>query len=455
MFENLTERLSATIKKLTGGGVLSEAHVDEALKEIRRSLLEADVHFKVAKDACDRIKQKAIGAKIWEKLSPGQQVVQIFKEELVELLGGVEQKTPDFGGKPPVVVVVAGLQGSGKTTFCSKLGLLLKKKMKKSVGLIPADCARPAAKTQLQVMGEKVGVSVFDSRLELGAVEVVRQGLAWAQKEFFDVVIVDTAGRIQIDSDLMDELKNVCDAVQPAHKILVLDSMLGSQGLDVSKTFHEKITVTGLCLSKLDGDARGGVALSARFVTGVPIQFIGTGEKPEDLEFFHPTRMADRVLGMGDVLSLIEKAQESMGDEASQEAAMKSAQKMMKGDFDLEDFRDQLKRLQNLGPLEGLMKMIPGMGQALKQMQGVDPQKELKRVEAMIGSMTPQERRNHTLLNGSRKLRISKGSGIQVAEINRFLKQFVEMQKMMKQFTKLGLGKGGLGMLSRLSQFKR
>ncbi|MEW6058120.1 MAG: signal recognition particle protein, partial [Bdellovibrionota bacterium] len=391
MFDRLTERLTGTFRKLSGGGGLNESQVDEGLKEIRRSLLEADVHFKVARELCDKIREHAVGQKVWESLSPGQQVVQIFHDQLVEVLGGKDQKLPEFTGKPPVVILIAGLQGSGKTTFCAKLGLYLSKKLHKTVGILPADCARPAAKEQLLVLAKRVGLQAFDSPIEKGAVEVAKQGLAWAQSQFFDVLIVDTAGRQQIDQDLMDELGQVGQVLNPQERFLVLDAMIGSQGLDVAKTFHEKVGLTGLILAKLDGDSRGGVALSARSVTGVPIYFAGVGEKPEDLEAFHPPRMATRILGMGDVLTLIEKAQETI----TEEEAMGSAEKMMQGQFTLEDFLDHLKRIQNMGPLEGLLKLIPGMGQAMKQLQGVEPEKEMKRIEAMINSMTPLERRNH------------------------------------------------------------
>ena len=436
MFDRLTERLTTTFRKLSGGAGLTESQVDEGLKEIRRSLLEADVHFRVAREVCDKIREKALGQKVWEKLSPGQQVVQIFHDELVEVLGGAAQVPPTFSGKPPVVVLIAGLQGSGKTTFCAKLALYLSKKLKKTVGVLPADCARPAAKEQLMILAKRVGVPAFDSPIEKGAVEVARQGLAWAQKEFFDVLIVDTAGRQQIDNDLMEELVQVEAILAPQEKFLVLDSMIGSQGLEVAKTFHEKVKLTGLVLAKLDGDSRGGVALSARSVTGVPICFAGLGEKPEDMEPFHPSRMAQRILGMGDVMTLIEKAKESI----SEEDAMASAEKMFGGSFTLNDFKDHLKRIQSMGPLEGIMKMIPGMGQAMKQMKGMEPEKEFKRIEAMINSMTKEERVNHGVLNGSRRVRIAEGSGTTVAEINRFIKQFVETQKMMKQFGKMGMG---------------
>jgi signal recognition particle subunit SRP54 len=439
MFDSLTTRLKDSFKKLSGGGTLTEAHVDEAMKDIRRSLLEADVHFKVAKEICEQVRQKAIGLEVWKKLSPGQQVVQLFHEELVTALGGAHDeklaKTLEFSGLPPVVVLVMGLQGSGKTTFTAKLALHLKKKLKKSVGILPADCARPAAKLQLMTLAKKIEVPAFDSPLEKGAVAVAAEGLAWAKKEFFDVLIVDTAGRQQVDDELMVELEQVKGALNPQERILVLDSMIGSQGLDVAKAFHQRAGVTGLVLSKLDGDARGGVALSARAVTGVPIYFASLGEKTEDLEIFHPDRMAQRVLGMGDVLTLIEKAREVV----TEEDAAEQAQKMMSGAFTLEDFLNQMKTLQSMGPLEGLMKMIPGMGDAMSQLpKGIDPQKEMKRTEAMIQSMTPQERRNPDILNGRRRLRIAQGSGTQVADLNRFLKQFQQTQKMMKQFGKLG-----------------
>jgi signal recognition particle subunit SRP54 len=439
MFDRLTDRLTTAFKKLGGAGALSEAQVDEGLKEIRRSLLDADVHFKVAREICEHVREKAVGRKIWESLSPANQVTQIFHEELVAALGGAEQKLPDFAGKPPVVVLIAGLQGSGKTTFCAKLALYLSKKLRKNVGLLPADCARPAAKEQLLVLAKRVGVPAFDSPISEGAVAVAKKGLEWARKEFFDVLIVDTAGRQQIDEALMDELASVERVLEPREKFLVLDSMIGSQGLEVARTFHERVKLSGLILAKLDGDARGGVALSARTITGVPIYFAGVGEKPEDLEPFHPDRMATRILGMGDVMTLIEKARESVTDEQ----AMESAGKMMSGQFTLEDFRDQLKMIQSMGPLEGIMKLIPGMGQAMSQVKGVDPEREFKKIDAIIGSMTIEERRNHGILNGSRRARIARGSGTTVADINRFIKQFIETSKMMKQFGKLGLGGKG------------
>lgn len=448
MFDQLTDRLSATFKKLSGGGILTEANIDEALKDVRRSLLEADVHFKVVRDICEEVKAQALGQKVWESLSPGQQVVKIFHEKLIQVLGGVETKPREFSGAPPVIILVAGLQGSGKTTFCAKLALHLKKKHLKTVGLLPADCARPAAKQQLMTLASRVETPIFDSPIEKGAREVVRQGYDWAKREFFDILIVDTAGRQQVDEELMQELTDIEAFLKPQEKILVLDAMIGSQGLEVAKNFHDKIRLSGLVLSKLDGDARGGVALSARAVCGVPIYFASIGEKPQDLEVFHPDRMASRVLGMGDVLTLIEKAKETI----SEEDALASAEKIGKGQFTLEDFRDQLKAMKSLGPIEGLLKMIPGMGQAMRQIpDGVDPEKEMKRIEAMISSMTAEERRDHTILNGSRRARIAKGSGTSVAELNRFIKQFMEAQKMMRQFAKMGFG-GKLKNIRKMSQ---
>ncbi len=444
MFDRLTDRLSNAFRKLSGGAVLSEAHVDEALKEIRRSLLEADVHFKVAKDICDHVKSKAVGSEVWKNLSAGQQVVQIFHEELIESLGGKEQIPPNFNGQAPVIVLVAGLQGSGKTTFCAKLALYLRKKLKKSVGILPADCARPAAKDQLLTLAKKIEIPAFDSPIQKGALEVCKEGLAWAKKEFYDVLIVDTAGRQQVEESLMNELGEVERYLNPNHKYLVLDSMIGSQGLEVARTFNEKIKLTGLVLSKMDGDSRGGIALSARNVTGVPIVFTGTGEKPEDIEVFYPDRVASRISGMGDVMTLVEKARESI----SEEDAADSAQKMMKGEFSLEDFKNQLKMIQNMGPLEGILKMIPGMGSAMGELKNVNAEKEMKKVEAIINSMTPRERRKPDILNGSRRLRIAKGSGTEVSDINRFIKQFSEMQKMMKQF-------GKMGMLGKLKGLRR
>lgn len=453
MFQRLTDRLTGTLKKLSGGGGLTPDQVDDALKEIRRSLLEADVHFKVAKDLCESVRTRAVGADVWKSLQPGHQVVQLFKEELVAALGGNEQKPPEFNGKPPVYVLIAGLQGSGKTTFCAKLALYLRKKLKKSVGLVPADCARPAAKMQLQTLGAQIDVPVFNSPIERGALAVSREAKAWAATQFFDVVIVDTAGRQQVEESLMTEISELEKELEPQEKFLVLDAMIGSQGLEVAKTFNERLGLTGLILAKLDGDTRGGAALSARQVSGVPIHFIGTGEKPADLEPFFPERMASRILGMGDVLSLIEKAQESM-EHIPQEEMAENAGKLMSGRFTLEDFRDQMKMVRSMGPLEGLMKMIPGMSQAMDKAPGVDPERELKRVDAIISSMTAKERRNHDLLNGSRKARIAQGSGTTVAEINRFLKQFMEMQKMMKQMSKMGIfGKGK--MMAKMAKMGR
>jgi signal recognition particle subunit SRP54 len=452
MFDQLTNRLKDSFKKLSGGGILTEAHVEEALKDIRRSLLEADVHFKVARSICDGAKTKALGAKVWDSLTPSQQVVQIFHEEMITALGGAHseeiKKSLQFGGAPPVVILVMGLQGSGKTTFCSKLALYIKEKLRKSVGILPADCARPAAKEQLLTLARRIDVPAFDSPLALGAVAVAEQGLQWARRELLDILIVDTAGRQQIEESLMGELAQVEAKLAPKEKLLVLDAMLGSQGLDVAKTFHEKVGVTGLVLSKLDGDARGGVALSARAVTGVPIYFASLGEKPQDLEIFHPDRMAQRVLGMGDVLTLIEKAREAIPEAE----AMASAEKMFSGQFTLEDFRDQMKAIQKMGPLEGIMKMIPGMAEAMGKLPaGVDPEKEMARVNAMIGSMTRQERRNPDILNGRRRARIAMGSGTTVAELNRFLKQFQETQRMMKQFSRLGM----MGKMKKLAQFMK
>ncbi len=444
MFDHLTNRLSTAFKKFGVGTKLTEAQVEEGLKEIRRSLLEADVHFMVAKELCNRVRDKAIGAKIWESLSASNQVVQIFQDELIEILGGTSVQLPEFRAAPPAAVLIMGLQGSGKTTFSAKLALFIKTKLKKTVGIVPADCARPAAKKQLQVLGASIGVPVFDSPLELGSVGVLEAAQVWAKRELFDIMIVDTAGRQQVEESLMQELQALADVAQPIERFLVLDAMLGSQGLEVAKAFHEKVPATALVLSKVDGDARGGVALSAKFVTQVPLVFASTGEKPQDLEPFYPERMASRIIGMGDVLTLIDKAKEHI----SEEDALKATTKMMDGGFTLDDFLHQMKMIQNMGPLEGLLKLIPGMGQALDQVKNVNPEKEFKRIEAMIQSMTPAERHDVGILNGSRRARIARGAGVQVSDINKFIKQFLDMQRMMKQFKKMGMGKlfgGGLG----------
>lgn len=425
-FENLSEKLQNALGSLTGKGKLSEKDIDQAMREVRLALLEADVNFKVVKDFVKKIKEEALGEKVMNSLTPGQQVIKIVNEELTALMGSSESKL-DLS-KRPSVIMMSGLQGAGKTTTCGKLAKKLKKDGKRPV-LVACDVYRPAAIKQLKVVGESVDVPVFTMGDKISPVDISRAAIEHAIKNNNDVVIIDTAGRLHIDEELMDELKAINDAVNPSEILLVLDSMTGQDAVNVAKTFDEKLSLTGVILTKLDGDARGGAALSLRAVTNKPIKFIATGEKMDALEVFHPERMASRILGMGDVLSLIEKAQASIDEQSAKELE----QKLRSQTFTLDDFLVQMEQMRNMGPLDELIGMIPGMNN--KALKGIKvDEKEFARVEAIIKSMTPKERMKPEIIDISRRRRIATGSGTSPSEVNRLLKQFKDLKKMMKQF---------------------
>nr|PZN72265.1 MAG: signal recognition particle protein [Bacillota bacterium] len=425
MFESLQERLQEAFRRLRGKGKLTEADVNEALREVRLALLEADVNFKVVKSFISRVKERAVGQEVLETLNPAQMVIKIVYEELVALMGG-ENVGLNMADRPPTVVMLCGLQGSGKTTHAAKLALKLKKEGKKPL-LVAADVYRPAAIKQLEVLGEQAGVPVYSEGDQVSPVDIAQRAVEYAARERLDVVIVDTAGRLTIDEELMEELRQIKARIQPHDTLLVLDAMIGQDAVTTAEHFHGKLGIDGVILTKLDGDTRGGAALSVREVTGRPIKFVGVGEKLDALEPFHPDRMASRILGMGDVLTLIEKAQEQVDRKRAEEMA----RKMLKAEFDFEDFLEQLRALQRMGPLQDLLKMLPGVGAQLKDIQ-ID-EKSLKHVEAIILSMTPKERRNPDIINARRRERIAKGSGRPVAEVNRLIKQFEQTRKLMKQ----------------------
>ena len=449
MFEDLTGRLESVFRGLRGRGVLSEDNIREALREIRRALLEADVHYKVAKEFVKRVEARAIGQEAIKGINPGQQVVKIVHDEMVELLGGTAAR-PNISGSPPVPIMLVGLQGSGKTTTAAKLAAWLVKQGRRPY-LVPADPYRPAARDQLIKLAKAGGHSVYEGA-ETDPVEMCRRGLEAAVRDAADVVLLDTAGRLHVDEELMAELRAIRAKVKPHEVLLVVDGMIGQDSVNVAERFRDGLGFDGVVLTKMDGDARGGAALSIRHVTGAPIKFLGTGEKADALELFHPDRMASRILDMGDVLSLVERAQESVdaGD------AAKMAKKMSQGGFDLEDFRDQLRKIKKMGPLSQLMGLLPGVPKdALKEVEK-DGGRSLGRVEAIISSMTPAERAKPGMLNGSRRRRIARGSGTSVREVNQLMKQFDEMRRMMRQMSKMKKsGKRGLrgGPMARLGGF--
>ncbi len=436
MFESLSDKLQAVFDKLATKGKLTEADVNAALREVRLALLEADVNYKVVKDFVARVKERAIGVEVMESLTPAQQVVKIVHEELIELLG--KPAPLDLSGPPPNVIMLVGLQGSGKTTTAAKLALHLRKNGQRPL-LVAADIYRPAAVKQLQILGEQIDIPVYSEGTEVPASTIAKNALRHAREKAYTVVILDTAGRLQIDEQMMQELEQVRMVTQPRDVLLVVDAMTGQEAVRVAQGFHERVPITGLIMTKIDGDARGGAALSIRQVTGVPIKFLGTSEKLNGLEPFQPDRLANRILGMGDVLTLIERAQEAI----TEEEARAMEEKLAYGDFDFEDFLQQLKQIKKLGPITDLLGMIPGMN---KMAKAVDPQmaeKNLKQVEAIINSMTRQERRNPALLNASRRRRIARGSGTTVQDVNALVKQFREMRKLMKQLGLTGSKKKG------------
>ena len=434
MFENLSDKLDSLFKKLRGQGVMTEENIKEALREVRLVLLEADVNFKVVKDFVEKVRERAVGTQVLQSLSPGQQVIKIVQEELVALMGGDEDNSLNLAAKPPVALMMVGLQGSGKTTTCGKLARLLKGQRRRPL-LVPADVYRPAAIEQLKTLGRQLSVETFDSRADQDPVDICREALRYATLNGFDTVILDTAGRLQIDEYLMNELVRIKEVAEPREILFVADAMTGQEAVNVATGFNERLDITGVVLTKLDGDAKGGAALSIRAVTGKPVKLVGLGEKLDALEVFYPDRLVSRILGMGDILTLVEKAQATF--DASE--AERLQQKLKKSQFDLEDFKNQLQQIKKMGSLESILGMIPGVGKAMKQMQGGQPsEKELKRIEAIIDSMTPGERANHQIINGSRRLRIAKGSGTTVQEVNQLLKRFTEAQKVMKQLQKMG-----------------
>ena len=443
MFDSLSDKLNAVFKKLSGKGKLSEADVDAALREVRLALLEADVNFKVVKDFLARVRERAIGEEVMRSLSPAQMVVKIVNEELVKTLG--EPAKIDLSGEAPHVVMLVGLQGAGKTTMAAKLALQLRKHQQKPL-LVAADTRRPAAIQQLQTLGKQLDISVHSESTTVPPPTICANAVNRASDGAYSVVILDTSGRLHIDDELMGELEEIKKKCKPQEILLVVDSMTGQEAVRVADEFNKRVGITGLILTKVDGDARGGAALSVRSVTGVPIKYLGVGEKTDAIEAFFPDRMASRILGMGDVLTLIEKAQETMDAEKAQ----KAAERIMSAQFNFEDFLDQLQQIKKLGPLSQILGMVPGFSQVAKEMPADVTDKQMKRIEAIINSMTLQERRHPDILNGSRRKRIATGSGTSVQEVNQLMGQFKQMQRLMQQM-KSGKMRGfpgfpGLGM---------
>ncbi|PWU18660.1 MAG: signal recognition particle protein [Bdellovibrio sp.] len=436
MFNQLQDRILLGIKKIRGQHKISESNIDETLRDIRLSLLEADVNFKVVKGLLERVKAKAVGQEVLKSLNPGQQFIKIFHDELVTTLG-TSAVDLDCRAKPSIIFLV-GLQGAGKTTTAVKLALHIRQTLGKKPGLVPADIYRPAAIDQLQTLAKQVQVPCFPSQTSQRPADIVSEARAWAEKEMVEVLLVDTAGRLQVDEPLMQELKELKELAHPQEILLVADAMLGQQAVQVAEGFHKRLALTGLVLTKVDGDARGGAALSIREVTGVPIKFFGVGEKVAALEVFHPDRLAKRILDMGDVLTLAEKAQSLMDEKTAHD----SARRVLSKEFSLDDFLGQIQMLKKMGGIESILKFLPGAGQLQKQMQGMaPPDRELKKIEAIIHSMTIRERKDPRILNASRRERIAKGSGTQVQDINKLVRQFDEAKKMMGQMMKMARGK--------------
>ena len=429
-FETLSERLQSALKSVTRKGKLTEKDVDVMMREVRLALLEADVNIKVVREFINEVKEKAVGEAVLKSLTPGQQVIKIVNEELTKLMGDSAAEL-NFGHAKPAVFMMVGLQGAGKTTHTGKISSYLRKKEKKNPLLVACDVYRPAAVDQLKTIGKQLNIPVYEKGTSMNPVDIAKEAMTYARENGHDLVIIDTAGRLHIDEQLMDELKNIKELVNPQEILLVVDAMTGQDAVNVAQSFHDQLDLTGVVLTKLDGDTRGGAALSIRKITNVPIKFIGLGEKLDTLEVFHPERMASRILGMGDVMTLIERAQENFDEEES----MKLADKMMNATYDFNDFLKQMKQMKKLGAFEDILKMIPGVGNQLKDIN-IDP-KQMARVEAIIYSMTEQERKNPDLINASRKQRIAKGCGCDIAEVNRMIKQFTDMRKMMKKFSSM------------------
>jgi signal recognition particle subunit SRP54 len=441
MFENLSQKLDTVFRKLKGHGKLNEKNIADGLKEVRLALLEADVHFRVVKKFVAEIRERALGQEVTKSLTPGQQVVKIVNEELTRLMGS-HHEALDVSGTQPVSIMLVGLQGSGKTTTAGKLSALLRKQGRKPY-LVPADVYRPAAIDQLTKLGQQLEVPVYPSRVDMDPVDICKEARTAAQQSGCDTLLLDTAGRLHIDDELMGELVRIRDAVTPSDILLVADAMTGQDAVNMAQAFNERLDIGGVVLTKMDGDARGGAALSIKAITGKPIKFIGVGEKLNQIEPFHPDRMASSILGMGDVLSLIEKAQAAVDEDQ----AVELEKKLRRSEFSLDDFRDQMRQIRKIGSLSDIMNMIPGFGK-IKQMKNLQfDERELVRIEAIIDSMTQQERRNHNIINGSRRKRIANGSGTKIQDVNRLLKNYSQMLKMLKKMNKGGMRSIGRGML--------
>ena len=436
MFGNLTEKLAGAFKKFRSKGKLTEADVKEGMREVKLALLEADVNFKVVKDFVKSVTERAIGSEVLESLLPAQHIVKIVNEELIRLMGGETPKI-NISPKPPTVIMMVGLQGAGKTTHAAKIAGMYKQKSKSPL-LVACDVYRPAAVDQLKIVGESLSIPVFSMGTKISPVEIAKAGIEHAKRNGNDMVIIDTAGRLHIDEELMNELVNIKNTTQPSEILLVVDAMTGQDAVNVAKSFNDLLDITGVVMTKMDGDTRGGAALSVKYITGKPIKFIGTGEKLDAIELFHPDRMASRILGMGDILSLIEKAEAAYDEKNAKELE----KKMREQTFSLEDFLDQMRQLKKMGNLDQILAMMPGANAgALKNAQ-ID-EKQMARIEAIILSMTPEERLKPDIINGSRRKRIAKGSGTQVEDVNRLLKQFDQMKKMMKQLSGKNLKRFG------------
>ncbi|MFG6115146.1 signal recognition particle protein [Halobacillus sp. MO56] len=440
-FEGLADRLQNTIQRIKGKGKVTEQDVKEMTREVRLALLEADVNFKVVKEFVKRVKERAVGQEVMESLTPGQQVIKVVKEELTDLMGGDESKIA-VAKRPPTVIMMVGLQGAGKTTTTGKLANHLRKKHNRNPMLVAADVYRPAAINQLQTLGKQLDLPVYAKGTDANPVDIANEAIAEAKENHHDYVIIDTAGRLHVDGELMGELQQIKENVQPDEIFLVVDAMTGQDAVNVAESFDEQLEVSGVVLTKLDGDTRGGAALSIKAVTGKPIKFAGMGEKLDQLEPFHPERMASRILGMGDVLTLIEKAQDSVDEKRAKELE----EKMRSASFTFDDFLEQMGQVRNMGPLDELLDMIPGANKMKGLKNAQIDEKQISHVEAIIQSMTKKERQDPSLMNASRKRRIAKGSGTSVSEVNRLLKQFEEMKKMMKQMSNMQKGKKGKGM---------
>ena len=442
MFDNLQDRLTGTLKKVTGKARLTDANIKDTLRDVRKALLEADVALPVVKAFIEQVRKRAIGSEVSRALNPGQQFIKIVESELIQVMGEANESL-DLAAQPPAVILMAGLQGAGKTTSVAKLARFLKEREKKKVVVVSADIYRPAAIKQLETLAEEVGADFYPSSTDQNPVDIANGAIDHAKRQFADVVIVDTAGRLHIDDELMNEIQGLHQAVSPVETLFVIDAMIGQDAVNTAKAFNEALPLTGVILTKADGDARGGAALSVRHVTGKPIKFMGMGEKTDALEPFHPDRLASRILGMGDLLSLIEQAEQKL----DKQKAEKLVTKVVKGKkFDLEDLRDQLQQMQNMGGMSSMLEKLPGMGNVAQLAEQANMTKQFKVMEVIIDSMTPDERRNPDILNGSRKRRITMGSGTQIQDLNRLLKQHKQMAKMMKKMKGGGMQKMMRGM---------